>query len=367
MGDKDTYLVTNVYGPQRMDDKLRFLDSLMELRDRHVDVPWILCGDFNMIRSLSNKKRVTRTLSRDSTAFQTFIDNMKLVDIDMRNGLFTWNNKRGGESQVALKLDRFIILEDIMLTNKEMIVRIIPFGGSDHWPIQLEVQGIGTPKKRPLRFENSWLTHPDFISNIPKWWKEELHIQGTSMFQLHKRLKHIKLRLKDWNKNEFGNIFIAKKVVEDKMWETILDREHFIRDLTGYIPRLVTREDNFNLNRLVIEEEVSEVIKEMQNGKAPSPDGFNVDFFKSCWNIVKLDILNIVEDSRLNKNILKVLNTSFISLIPKQDNAQTLDRLRPIALCNVAYMIISKFVANRLKPLLPTLVYVEQPGYVEGR
>jgi len=109
MGDRDTYLVTNVYGPQRMDDKLRFLDSLMDLRDRHAGIPWIMGGDFNMIKSLSEKKGGTRTLSKDSLAFQTFIDNMKLVDTDMSNGLFTWNNKRGGESQVASKLDRFII------------------------------------------------------------------------------------------------------------------------------------------------------------------------------------------------------------------------------------------------------------------
>ena len=34
---------------------------------------------------------------------------------------------------------------------------------------------------------------------------------------LHERLKYIKLKLKDWNKNEFGNIFTAKKEVEDKM------------------------------------------------------------------------------------------------------------------------------------------------------
>jgi len=43
------------------------------------------------------------------------------------------------------------------------------------------------------------------------------------------------------------------------------------------------------------------------------------------------------------------------------------DRFRPIALCNVVFKIISKVVANRLKPLLPTLVAVEQSGYVEGR
>jgi len=69
----------------------------------------------------------------------------------------------------------------------------------------------------------------------------------------------------------------------------------------------------------------------------------------------------------MNRTILKVLNTSFISLIPKQDNALTSDKYRPIALCNVVYKIISKVVANRLKPLLPTLVFVEQSGYVEGR
>jgi len=43
------------------------------------------------------------------------------------------------------------------------------------------------------------------------------------------------------------------------------------------------------------------------------------------------------------------------------------ERYRPIALCNVVYKIISKVVANRLKPLLSSLVSGEQTGYVEGR
>lgn len=115
------------------------------------------------------------------------------------------------------------------------------------------------------------------------------------------------------------------------------------------------------------EEETSEVIKEMQNGKAPGPDGFNIDFFKACWAIVKQDILDVVEDSRKNKIVLKALNTSFISLIPKQENAMTPDRFRPIALCNVVCKIISRIIENRIKPLLPTLVSEEQTGYVEGK
>lgn len=39
------------------------------------------------------------------------------------------------------------------------------------------------------------------------------------MFLLHKRLKHIKLRLKEWNKKDFGNIFGNKNSVEVKLQE----------------------------------------------------------------------------------------------------------------------------------------------------
>ena len=57
---------------------------------------------------------------------------MKLVDSESGNGLFTWNNKRGGEALVASRLDRFMISEELMLIDKEIIARVLPFGGSDH-------------------------------------------------------------------------------------------------------------------------------------------------------------------------------------------------------------------------------------------
>ena len=94
------------------------------------------------------------------------------------------------------------------------------------------------------------------------------------------------------------------------------------------------------------EEEVSEVIKEVQNGKSLGSDGFNVDFFKACWKTIKQDILEVVEDSRRSKKVLKDFNASFIALIPKQEKSMTPDGFRPIALCNVVYKIISKVIAK---------------------
>jgi len=63
--------------------------------------------------------------------------------------------------------------------------------------------------------------------------------------------------------------------------ENNLDRDQHIKEIINNIPRMVTREENFNLNKPITKAKVSTVIKDMQNGKAPSPDGFNVDFFKA--------------------------------------------------------------------------------------
>ena len=37
------------------------------------------------------------------------------------------------------------------------------------------------------------------------------------MFKLYKKLKHIKYRLKEWNKDTFGNINQEKNNIEEKM------------------------------------------------------------------------------------------------------------------------------------------------------
>eukprot|EP00253_Pinus_taeda_P018984 PITA_18984 len=111
---------------------------------------------------------------------------MKLVDIAMNNGTYTWNNKRGGECQVASKLDRFIISKDLMIKDKDIVASVLPFGGLDHWPVELEIQ-------------------------------EDLEIQSTRIFLLQKSLIQIKLQLKEWNKKEYGNIFQKKYIMEGKL------------------------------------------------------------------------------------------------------------------------------------------------------
>ena len=106
-----------------------------------------------MITSLEEKKGGTRALSNDARAFNAFTQEVSVVDIKHHNGLFTWTNRQGGDRLIASRLDRFLVSESLLLEGNIMSSEILPSGGSDHWPISLQVSISGTPKNRPFHFE----------------------------------------------------------------------------------------------------------------------------------------------------------------------------------------------------------------------
>jgi len=78
-------------------------------------------------------------------------------------------------------------------------------------------------------------------------------------------------------------------------------------------------------------------------------------------------LLELVEDSRTRGKIQRSLNSTFLALIPKENFPWTFGDFRPIALCNLCYKLISKVIANRIKPILSRALLAEQLGFLKGR
>ena len=63
----------------------------------------------------------------------------------------------------------------------------------------------------------------------------------------------------------------------------------------------------------------------------------------------------------------EAINSTFIALIPKTDSPISFNDFRPISLCNCLYKIISKIIANRLKPILQHIISSNQSAFLKGR
>lgn len=71
--------------------------------------------------------------------------------------------------------------------------------------------------------------------------------------------------------------------------------------------------------------------------------------------------------SSTSGRMLKQLNTTVITLIPKGNNPDYVMDFRPISSCSVIYNCISKLLCNRLKDVLGTIIDEAQSAFVEGR
>ena len=124
---------------------------------------------------------------------------------------------------------------------------------------------------------------------------------------------------------------------------------------------------NRKLIRPVSEQEISHAVNSMHPNKSPGLDGMSPFFFQKFWHVIRKDVINAVHDFFHSGHILKSINETMISLIPKSDSPTMITRYRPIGLCNVIYKIISKALINRFKTVLDCCISPSQSVFVPGR
>lgn len=80
-------------------------------------------------------------------------------------------------------------------------------------------------------------------------------------------------------------------------------------------------------------------IFEMNPLKAPGPNGMPGLFYRCYWQIVDDQLVAAVQSFFIDGWLLRELNHTYITLIPKTQGAHNFNQFRPISHCNVSYIL----------------------------
>lgn len=127
------------------------------------------------------------------TDFSEFIEDMELVDLDLKEEKYTW--KKGDSHNSAARFDRILIsneMDDSFRYIKQYVLQRIT---SDHTPIMLQC-GEWKASKSYFKFENWWLQTEGFKERVKEWW-DSFKYEGSPDYILMAKLKALKVKLKD--------------------------------------------------------------------------------------------------------------------------------------------------------------------------
>ena len=208
-----------------------------------------------------------------------------------------------------------------------------------------------------------------------EWWRQKSHCKwlkdgdkNTGFF--HKQAlarKNFSSMLEIWSHDRVINNFDDIKSEASKHFEHLYTAQPVIEnvELLNLVPNAIKNKDNDALKQVITLEEIKKAVDSMEDDRAPGPDGFNANFIKICWDVIKIDLLKIVSKSQRCSKIGGSTNSAFLALIPKEKGVKSFDRFWLISLSNIGYKIITKIMANRLKYILPYLISENQGGFVQ--
>ncbi|XP_073037089.1 uncharacterized protein [Primulina eburnea] len=202
--------------------------------------PWLVGGDFNVVRDASEclGSRGGRLLPMEE--FNTFILDSGLIDAGFEGSSFTWTNKT-----IWKRLDRVLVSIDwgdhFSSIRVEHLARTVP----DHCPL-LVTAPVFARGPSSFRFQRMWVRHHGFLQTVRLNWNLPCSLSGMPrLFAKMKRLKH---HLRWWNRDIFGNIFdrlteaeravrAAETVCEadpsDVNWTLLSDRNEDLARITA--------------------------------------------------------------------------------------------------------------------------------------
>ncbi|KAL2246942.1 UNVERIFIED_CONTAM: hypothetical protein Sindi_2546500 [Sesamum indicum] len=212
-------------------------DSMETIAMQSADIPWLVGGDFNTVRDLSEICGVSRDIRMAMEDFNTCIQNTGLLPLPMQGEWYTWHNCSAGPRNLWKRLDRMLINDRWMAQFPTSYYSSLTARTSDHSPmvlsgdIQQQLGGM-------FRFDNYLALSPEFIPSVQQVWQH--NIIGTPMYAVTRKLKALKPMFREQRRKKGDlshNVQLAKGFLEmaqvlvtsNRQDELFLQLEHCCR------------------------------------------------------------------------------------------------------------------------------------------
>ncbi|KAL3677456.1 hypothetical protein R1sor_027404 [Riccia sorocarpa] len=316
---------------------------------------WIIAGDLNMVERAEDTNCISPILG--GSKLEAWLDlcvNADLVDCynltAIRNGSrFTRVQLKGDQVEMS-RLDRvYFTCSGDWLEFTASISHDAKAGISDHSPVIVDLRFQGPEGASTRRKSYMKLSTEDFKD-------EDTRARALEGFQT----AHFNAKRKRCRGGKRSGVLLYKLYKEDgESHQIVAERQAVLHGIT----KKVSLEANRKLEQMSTEEELEECVRNLAGDKAPGLDGVSADVLRELWGEVKPLCLEMLQKVWEDEQLTAFAKKGVIKLILKNEERSQLTNRRPITLLGITYKIVSRLLADRLKPLLPDLISDQQTGF----
>nr|GEZ05225.1 RNA-directed DNA polymerase, eukaryota [Tanacetum cinerariifolium] len=388
---KEKIILISIYAPQSIMSKRvlwEYVASLISRWDGHC----LVLGDFNEVRC-SGDRMGTLFNAHGAKDFNWFISNSGLVELQLEGFSFTWLHP---SAKKMSKLDRFFVSDGLLSLFPHLSAVCLDRNLSDHRPILIR-EVVTDYGPSPFRIYHSWLNFEGFDKMILDTWNDLSFVDSNHMVRFKKKLQALKKEIRIWinayKKKQAG----CSQDIRAKLHQIDIELEKGVSNEDILLARmdLLKRLNDFQsseardiIQKAIIQwaiegDENSKFFHGVINRKRANlavkgvmVDGVWMDDPCLVKEEFRLHFVSQFSEPTSNRSVdwffehckfARGCNSSFITLIPKNQDPKYVSDFRPISLIGSLYKVVSKILANRLSLVISDLISDVQTAFLPNR
>ncbi|XP_073361310.1 uncharacterized protein [Aegilops tauschii subsp. strangulata] len=241
---------TGFYGEPRTELRKKSWDAIRFLRAQD-NLPWLCVGDFNEAMFQSDQFGGNTRSFNQMEDFRVCLADCGLVDLGYTGYPYTWDNKRDGEDNIQVMLDRATCNDGFAEMFPDISVEHIVTEESDHVALvirAMEMAPCSTHKgPRQFKWEEAWVKHLEYEYMVTTAWQAASN-GDRGIATVWAKLEKVTRDMQQWGRNVFGSIrkqiSKLKSQLEDaKRRSLVTGCSLEVRDIEGQLRDIFEKEE----------------------------------------------------------------------------------------------------------------------------